>query len=190
MAPLTRSESVLTALRSATVEARDELVKKLALRDISRDRYDRFLRASMSVVAPLEARIACWLGVPSDGFYRTAALRSDLRALGVEDTTPASVPSISSLAEAMGAAYVLEASALDGVRHAESIARRFGADVPRRFLSLRGAQTAERWYEFVTSLEQWGAHAPAHGRVMACESARMTFAAYASAFAAGGVFGP
>jgi heme oxygenase len=98
------------------------------------------------------------------------------------------VPSISSLAEAMGAAYVVEGSALDGVKHVAAVARRLGSDAPSRFLSLRGERTAERWRQFVLSLEHWGVPAPRHARIMACESARATFAAYASAFAAVGAF--
>jgi heme oxygenase len=182
------SDSVVAALRAATNDARTELVNRLDLPAITRDRYGVFLRASMAVVAPLEARIACWLGLPADGFCRTTALRSDLEALGAHESFPVDVPSISSLAEAMGAAYVVEGSALDGVKHVAAVARRLGSDAPSRFLSLRGERTAERWRQFVLSLEHWGVHAPRHARIMACESARATFAAYASAFAAVGAF--
>jgi heme oxygenase len=82
---------------------------------------------------------------------------------------------------------VVEGSALDGVKHAASIAR-LGKDMPCRFLTLRGERTADHWRQFTLSLEQWGAHAPMHARIMACESARATFAAYASAFVAVGAF--
>jgi heme oxygenase len=88
----------------------------------------------------------------------------------------------------MGAAYVVEGSALDGLKQVAAVARRLGGDVPRRFLSLRGEQTGERWRQFVLSLEHWGAHATTHARITACESARATFAAYASAFASVGAF--
>jgi heme oxygenase len=182
------SDSVVAALRAATNDARTELVNRLDLPAITRDRYGVFLRASMAVVAPLEARIACWLGLPADGFCRTTALRSDLEALGAHESFPVDVPSISSLAEAMGAAYVVEGSALDGVKNVAAVARRLGSDAPSRFLSLRGERTAERWRQFVLSLEHWGVHAPRPARIMACESARATFAAYASAFAAVGAF--
>ena len=187
-AQVSGGDSVLAALRAATTHARMELLDKLDLPAITRDRYEVFLGASIAVVAPLEARIACWLGLPSDGFCRTTALRSDLAALGASELHPADVPSISSLAEAMGAAYVVEGSALDGTKHAAAVARRLGDDAPTRFLSLRGEQTGDRWRRFVMSLEHWGAHAPKHARIMACESARATFAAYASAFASVGAF--
>jgi len=182
--------SILAALRAATADAHTELDTNLGLqtKSLTRERYGRFLRASMSVVAPLEARIACWLGVPADGFCRTTALRSDLQQLDSNELAPATVPSINSFAEAMGAAYVVEGSALGGVVLARTITKTLGEDAPHRYLSLRGEQTAHRWREFVVSLEQWGGHAPAHGRVMACETARQTFAAYASAFAAVGAF--
>lgn len=187
-AQVSRADSVLAALRAATTQAHAELDSKLALHEntLTRDRYGLFLRASMAVVAPLEARIACWLGLTADGFCRTSALRADLAAFGAADAGSAPVPSINSLAEAMGAAYVVEGSALGGVVLSKIIARTLGEDAPRRYLSLRGDQTGARWRDFVMGLEQWGAHAPAHGRIMACESARATFAAYASAFAAVG----
>lgn len=192
-------DSILAALRSATREAHAELDAQLALTDsLTRLRYATFLRASLAVVAPIEARIACWLGLPADGFCRATALRADLEALGdsADRSSRSSgpiffaddVPSISSFAEAMGAAYVVEGSALGGVVLARAIEKRLGADCPRRYLALRGAETGARWREFVHALEQWGAHAPAHGRVMACESARATFAAYSAAFAAAGAF--
>ena len=187
-AQVSRSDSVLAALRAATTAAHAELDSKLALHEdsLTHDRYRLFLRASMAVVAPLEARIACWLGLSSDGFCRTTALRADLAALDASDTGTAPVPSIHSLAEAMGAAYVVEGSALRAVVLSKTVARTLGDDVPRRYLSLRGDQTGVRWREFIMTLEQWGTHAPPHAHVIACESARATFAAYASAFAAVG----
>lgn len=170
--------------------AHAELDSKLALHEdnLTHDRYRLFLRASMAVVAPLEARIACWLGLSPDGFCRTTALRADLAALGATDTGAAPVPSINSLAEAMGAAYVVEGSALGGTVLSKMVARTLGESTPRRYLSLRGDQTGVRWRHFVMTLEQWGAHAPPHAHLVACESARATFAAYASAFAAVGAF--
>jgi heme oxygenase len=182
--------SVLAALRAATSEAHAELDSSLALaKSLTPERYARFLRASLAVVAPLEARIACWLGFPADGVFRTTALRADLSSLGaVLEESPATVPSINSLAEAMGAAYVVEGSALGGLVLARTVAKTLGEEAPRRYLSLRGEDTAGRWREFIVSLEQWGGNAPAHGRVLACEAARQTFAAYASAFAAAGAF--
>jgi heme oxygenase len=182
------TDSVVAALRAATADAHAEIDRKLGLSAdmLTRARYGVFLRASIAVVAPLEARIACWLGVPPDGFCRTSALRADLKALGEQDAEPASVPSIRSLAEAMGAAYVVEGSAIGGALLAKSVVRSLGEDAPRRYVALRGDKARRRG--FVAALERWGAHAPAHGRIVACDSARATFAAYASAFAAAGAF--
>lgn len=195
------SESLLAALRAATREAHAELDAQLALTTaLTRARYATFLRASMAVVAPLEARIACWLGLPADGFCRASALRADLEALGADSRpTPSArisgtnflesdVPAIHSFAEAMGAAYVVEGSALGGAVLARAVAKALGDDCPRRYLALRGESTGTRWREFVHTLERWGAHAPAPARIMACESARATFAAYSSAFGAAGAF--
>jgi heme oxygenase len=86
----------------------------------------------------------------------------------------------------MGAAYVVEDSALDGAALARAVARTLGDDTPRRYLALRGKNTRRHWSDFALTIESWGARAPAHARVMACDSARATFAAFASAFAAAG----
>ncbi|MBX3233741.1 MAG: biliverdin-producing heme oxygenase [Labilithrix sp.] len=178
--------ALVAALRAATNDARAELDRRLALRaeTLTLPGYVSFLRASGSFVAPLEAAIACWLGVAADGLTRTSAIHADLVALGASEAPPASVPALRSIADAMGAAYVLEGSAVRGLFIARSVAKALGNAAPRRYLELRGDRTTDRWRDFVVTLETWGASATPAARTSACDTARATIAACASTFAA------
>lgn len=174
--------SMLHALRQATAEAHTTLDRRLDFADLTVARYTTFLRASYSVLSALEPRIACWFGVPADGMCRVGALRSDLAALDSNSVPTMPIPPIASLAEAMGAAYVVEGSALGGM----VIARMLPPELPRRYLTLRGERTGPAWRDVVAKIEAWAHGTSPSARATACEAARATFAAYTHAFEAMG----
>lgn len=175
---------MLAGLRAATAAAHEELDRRLGFDRCDRDRYVTFLRASSAVVAPLELALARWLG--PDEISRASALRADLEALGATPAPPAPVPELRSLAEAMGAAYVVEGSALGGSVLARTVAQALGLDTPRAYLTLRADQTGARWRDFIQKLDAWGASASADARTAAECAARATFGAYSTAFEAAG----
>lgn len=175
---------MLSALREATREAHEALDSRLSFSTLTRERYRTFLRASYSVLGALEPRIMCWVGVPSDGLNRVSALRRDLAAFETDSLPTMPIPPIASLAEAMGAAYVVEGSALGGM----VIARSLPVEFPRRYLTLRGERTGEAWREIIAKIETWAFGASASARTNACDAARATFEAYTHAFEAMGAF--
>jgi heme oxygenase len=171
----------LDVLRDATRAAHGSLDSGLALADgtVTRERYVAFLRGSLSVVGPLEARLAPWFGTLGDG-GRTERLRSDLASFGEAFGQGGEVPELPTRAAAYGAAYVVEGSALGGLFLAKRLAIAFGPE-SLRYLAYRGEGTRGHWRRFVDDLERWAESQPASAWGEACAAASATFAAYAHA---------
>ena len=146
---------ILERLRAATKEKHERLDSSLS-GDLFADAssYERFLRASLWAVAPLETALA----VHADALVlvageRTSALRADLGGGDV----PSDVVSLDS-AEAYGVAYVLEGSTLGGVSLAK-LGEKASFGPSMTYLRLRGAETMPRFKSFLSRLSAWDATA-------------------------------
>lgn len=115
------------------------------------DGYTAFLLAQARAFLPVEAAltdagageiIADWAGR-----LRSPTLALDLAALGRALPAPLPAPDLSTGAEILGAAYVLEGSRLGGAL----LRRRVPADQPLTFMA---ASEPGRWRAFVALLEQ------------------------------------
>ncbi len=152
---------------------------------LSRDRYARFLRGSLSTLAHLEPALRAFDVLVEGEGTRCEALEADLDLLGVsEHDEVLSGPAIDTTARAMGAAYVIEGSSLGGAVIARSVApmlEREGAPSALRYLRFH-PRPQVAWRAFLDRLAVWEAHASDADKDAACDSARATFAAYADAF--------
>jgi heme oxygenase len=177
---------LLARLRAETQERHallDSIVSDAVL--TTRMGYASFLTASLLSVSAIEAGIVLKL---SENFLslRVESLRSDLLALGTS-TPQASLPlhradEPATVAAAWGTAYVVEGSALGGLVLAQRVQLALGADVPLRYLLLRGAGTKAYWREFLSGLSQFALGAPEEAHAQAVAAARRTFDLYSSAF--------
>jgi heme oxygenase (biliverdin-IX-beta and delta-forming) len=91
--------------------------------------------------------------------WKCAALADDLRALGLSSTelrsiAPASVPPLRSVADAVGAMYVVEGSTLGGMILARHFSARFGltSRCGLAFFTCYGERTGEMWQRYLASL--------------------------------------
>lgn len=205
-----RGGSLLAQLRQRTASSHERLDVGLGMdASLTPARYDAFLRASLAVVEGLEAAVAGHVGrfdpsCPS----RATCLRHDRRvlaeaeSLAPDELAPSwNVPARlgeaeavllrrpASLAEAYGAAYVLEGSSLGGMVLARVVEEVLGFDgpPPTTYLRLRGARTGEAWRWFLSCLDAFDAIATPAERGAACDFALRTFDAYHAAFAREGV---
>lgn len=148
----------------------------------STTRYRAYLARLHGFYAPLELRLARVL--PLGARQKLPALRSDLRALGLDDAAIAALPiaallpRIGSEAAAFGVAYVLEGKTL-GARFllAEAEAK-LGLDATHgaAFLAGYGPNTASMWTTFRGTMEAFVARAGQRRRVLA--GAEATFRAF------------
>ncbi|HEY4238621.1 MAG TPA: biliverdin-producing heme oxygenase [Kofleriaceae bacterium] len=120
--------------------------------DATEETYARYLERLLGVHAPMEAAFVAHADLARVGFdparrRRADLLCADLVSLGKDPAkapTCASLPDIADLSRALGAAYVLEGSALGGpfviakVRYA----------VPTRYLRGYGRDTGPLWKRF------------------------------------------
>lgn len=124
------------ALKAATDDLHCELDEKLSDLDLGKTTdYRRFLGFHARTIPSMEEALARsdldeiveeW----SD-HRRSRAIAADLEALGESMPRPTPPPVISSIAELLGAAYVLEGSRLGG----RLLRRRVGKGLPASFLS-------------------------------------------------------
>ena len=124
------------ALKAATDDMHRELDDRLSRLDLARaEDYRQFLHVQARAVPPIEAALA------RSGFddlvagwsnaRRSAALESDLAALGDDMPEPAKAPPVGSVAAMLGTAYVLEGSRLGG----SVLKQKVGEGLPRNFLA-------------------------------------------------------
>lgn len=151
----------------------------------SPERYRIFLSMSLAVVAPLDGPITAMLGplfAAPGQTSRAARLRADIVALGGEvAAAPAvAVPRIREMADAFGAAYVLQGSLLGGAVISRRVREQMVA-VPASYLGLYGADLGPAWTRFVAALDAFGAGASIDDRRRATAVALATFAAFDAA---------
>ena len=177
--------SLLGHLRAATRELHASLDASVGS-DIAQScaSYARFLAGSRVAVHAIERGIEAHLGA---GFAaaREALLDADLARLGDAHANPLEELPIRDEAEAFGAAYVLEGSALGGLVLADRVRAALGPDAPTAYLSYRGrgAGTGNRWTWFQEQLAAFGARSDATAHARAAATARAAFDLYARAFA-------
>ena len=153
-------------LRDATRAHHARAEASLPLMDpaLTRADYARVLEALHGFHAPLEARLAPrpWttLGLDWDARRKTPLLALDLRALGRThaevDALPVcdALPDTSSLARALGCAYVLEGATLGGqlVRRHLAHTLGLGPESGAAYYSAYGDAVGPMWREFVAGL--------------------------------------
>jgi heme oxygenase (biliverdin-IX-beta and delta-forming) len=179
------SSDLLAALRRAT-RARHERLDAAIAGAFTRDRYVAFLRASLSAIDAIEPALERWR--PAGAAPSRERLRADLTALGAPVPPPAAAEVFADADAALGAAYVLEGSALGGQVLARQVVAALG-EVPTSYLAPQGGPaTGARWKQFLGTLERRGAATPASAHARACDAACATFDRFADAFAAAGLF--
>ena len=140
------------ALKAATDDIHRELDERLSRLDLaSAADYRRFLGFHAQTVPPFEEALAA-AGASEliddwDAGRRTAAIATDLAALGEPMPAPITVPPIRCTAELLGTAYVLEGSRLGG----RVLKRRVGDGLPSSFLGHSGHA---HWSAVVATLDR------------------------------------
>lgn len=185
------------ALRIATAEQHERLhhlpaFSALAAGDLDRAAYRDLLGRMLGFHEPIEAAIAATLGDTAFGLdllamRRTALLRADLGALGLDRAAIAALPRIAapgfaSAAAAMGAVYVTEGATLGGRLLARGLDAFLGPGIARgRGFLLAGTDPARpAWRDVRAAIDRSGA-APADLTALIA-AAGATFAAFAGWF--------
>ena len=140
------------ALKAATDDIHRELDERLSRLDLaSAADYCRFLSFHAQTIPPFEEALAA-AGASEliddwESGRRTAAIQTDLAALGEPMPAPIAVPPIRGVAELLGTAYVLEGSRLGG----RALKRQVGDGLPSSFL---GHSSHAPWPAVVATLER------------------------------------
>jgi heme oxygenase (biliverdin-IX-beta and delta-forming) len=149
----------------------------------TRERYVRFLRATLAVLATAEPALV-GTGALADT-DRVARLRGDLGTMGAAGGVEpiAGVPAPASLAAGFGSAYVIEGSQLGGVHVAAAVAAGLGLDNGSlTYLRPLGVSVGARWQAFVARLDAFGESASPFEWREAEAAAQAMFAAFEAAF--------
>jgi len=142
--------------------------------------YAATLKIFHAVFAPLEDALAQQRQWPLHGIdfathRRAPALAADLKTLTGE-TAPATqkIPPFARFAEAFGALYVLEGSALGGRFILRDLERRLGPAIAgaKTFFEGNGAQTGPFWQDFRQKLDAYGARRPDQFQHLAAGAAK------------------
>ena len=141
------------ALKAATDDVHRELDDRLSRLDLARaEDYRQFLHVQARTVPPIEAALAAGgLAELIEGWSdtrRTAALESDLAALGDPMPQPADPPALGNVASLLGTAYVLEGSRLGG----RVLKSHVGEGLPASFLNSDEASGA--WPAVVAAMDR------------------------------------
>ncbi len=151
-----------TRLKEETKTAHQALEKKviLQLKAIrSEADYASFIHAFYLYFNALESKLAVYINdtiVPDLSSRRNSSyLKADLQALGFKDEQERKIalPEINSLAQALGAMYVMEGSIMGGPIIVEML-RKHGLAKGFSFFSGYGAETGTMWNNFVTVLNE------------------------------------
>ena len=181
--------SLLSELRAATSAKHAHLDAQLGLleREVTRERYEAFLRGSLLALEPLEAALGAFYVAES---ARSSLIRADLAELGSSlSNLREGRFQIENLAQAYGARYVVEGSALGGAVLARTFQKALGPSAgSMRYLTMHGDRLAEHWRAFMIELEGWGKVITPEMRSEACGTARAVFDLYEAAFEAAGAF--
>ncbi len=149
-------------LKEETKTAHQALEKKviLQLKAIrSEADYASFIRSFYLYFNALEQKLAAYINdkvVPDLALRRNSSyLKADLHELGFNDKQEKvlELPTIKSLAQALGAMYVMEGSIMGGPIIVEML-RKHGLTTGFNFFSGYGAETRNMWNNFVTVLNE------------------------------------
>jgi len=159
--------TLIQALRTETAEMHVALEKRLPFysKQLDVDLYRRLMAAYYGFYQPLEQRLHVLALIPAglDQSLRIKlpVLRSDLKALGLDETAidalPVchALPRIDSRAAALGVSYVLEGATLGGQILRRRVAEQLGLDASSgaAFLNVYGELTGRRWKDFLQYLD-------------------------------------
>lgn len=130
--------------------------------------YQRCLLRFYQLYRPLETRFESfpeWIAIGLDPPHRSLSTRlaADLRTLGtsvpdIRDAPPASLPGLQTFAQALGACYVIEGSALGSQFMLPQLQQVLGAAMTGAdsFFRGRGAETGAFWKKFRAALDLYG----------------------------------
>lgn len=159
--------TLIQALRTETAEMHVALEKRLPFfsEQLDVNLYRRLMAAYYGFYQPLEQRLHVLALIPAglDQSLRIKlpVLRSDLKALGLDETAidalPVchALPRIDSRAAALGVSYVLEGATLGGQILRRRVAEQLGLDASSgaAFLNVYGELTGRRWKDFLQYLD-------------------------------------
>jgi heme oxygenase len=182
--------SLSQRLRSGTELAHKDVERRLGLPGSIADLtdYRRCLLRFYELYRPLETqfeRFGDWtdLGLDVPNGALSTRLAADLRALGVSvpevgDGAAASLPALRTFAQALGACYVIEGSALGSQFMMPQLQKTLGEGMSGAdsFFRGRGAETGAFWKGFRAGLDWYGETHPEQ-TVCVVESAIATFEA-------------
>lgn len=166
---------ILTSLREETRPLHDrvEQALDLAVRLSSVEAYTGLLVRMLGFYTPFEASLATITGyetIPLNFSSRRKApwLRRDLLALGRSaDSLNAlpvckNLPSVDTLADALGCLYVLEGATLGGQIIRKEVQRRHGLETDSgcAFFSSYQAQVGDKWKEFCSGITGYASRNP------------------------------
>lgn len=164
--------SAHAALRAATAADHEAVDAAFGRFDLADPRgYGNFLQAHARALPAVEAALAGIAGLPPLR-PRTPLLQADLAGLGLTMPEPLPLAPPATLAEAFGAAYVVEGSRLGG----GLLARMVNGDLPRAYLS--ATHLPGEWRAFSRMLD--AAAVSEAARQAAITGARRVFALYAA----------
>lgn len=162
---------LLQLLRQETSAAHQQMEDKVRIQDRlkNRDGYRDLLEKFLGWYEPMEdkisqvtARDAETSGLNLDERRKTGWLVDDLKALNLDDAAIralprcAALPEVTDPSQAIGCLYVMEGATLGG-RHISAMMQ--GSAVPaeaRHFFGSYGAETGEKWKQFIAALENFG----------------------------------
>lgn len=177
------SNNILQRLRAATAAAHLALQERIDAEQMFGTRSGRpaLVQRYYELHASADRAIEPWLQpIPNLDYAarrRSPALADDLRALGLDTPCPTGLRTlaVTGRSEALGILYVLEGSTLGGRTILRSLSAQ-GHDVHGlSFLDPYGAETGNRWRDFVAVLQREGVRDPAgveRGGVRGFEHAR------------------
>lgn len=193
---------LLTALRDETAHLHDALESALGLvdEDLTFEHYVAVLVGFDAVVAPVEARIAQRLPSRLAPFFAgrrkahrlrddlawlqsnrpesiAAAARAELQRVDTPAALPESLPAIHTVAEALGAMYVLEGATLGGRFITRHLERHLGLSNGRgySYFCAYGTEVGAMWQQFRATVV--AEVLPAEHR-LAIDAALQTFRAF------------
>ncbi len=152
------SDDILARLKEATAGIHQQVERQVRILDpqAPASAYVDYLSKLLGFHAPLEHALE-GAGLPVlEGRAKTPLLAQDLWALGVDPEYLAwcrQLPQVSTRAQALGAAYVLEGATLGG----KHVLSRLGDRAPAhasRYLDCYGPQVGARWNAFRQTLRE------------------------------------
>lgn len=175
MKPVAHSEPMSHFLKRETQALHHRLdqggvAKVLMSQSGSREDYGAFLMASWRLHQRFGHRLSRLWQVsppPYPLFDRKSSLQADLQDLGMSVAVTEGEAVEGDRNVLWGTAYVLEGSLLGGQMMTALLTRRWGADLPVRYLRGHGPKTMVYWSEFKRALNDYGAMTQADLPVMA-----------------------